>query len=276
MSVVQVERPSLYGRITADLLARIAGGVLQPGDALPSEGAMCREYGVSRITVRRAVAELVARSLLVRRAGVGSFVAGRPGRLREFHLTGFLDDKRDHESTALLNRTVRADAAVAAALGLDPGAAVRHIRTLVRRDGLPMTVADAYTPDEPDRRARDTDYRSPLPAVAAMGLRLGRRVTRAEQAMDAVAADAAVSRHLGLARGTPVMRTRRTYFSAGNVPLELLVVRYHPDRYVFTAELLPRGGTAAYATQDGAVADAPAGPAPATRTRGRPRRSEIT
>ena len=76
-TAIQVSPSSLHQKVKDDLLARIQSGQLPPGAAMPTEAALCREYGVSRITVRRAMAELVTRRLVTRRRGVGSFVTGR-------------------------------------------------------------------------------------------------------------------------------------------------------------------------------------------------------
>lgn len=243
---IHISPSSLHEQVTNDLLARIQGGQLRPGEPMPTEAGLCREYGVSRITVRRAVAVLVERGLVVRRRGVGSFVTGRPAELREFHLVGFLDDKLAFAHQMLLNAVDHADERIAAALGLEPGSPVRHIRTVVHRDGEPFTVTDAYTADLPDRRVSEADFAAPVPSVHKMGERMGRRVTRAEQELDAVAADPVAAQHLGVAVGTPVIRARRVYYSAGDQPIQYLIVRYHPDRYRFVVDLVPRAGTTAY------------------------------
>lgn len=238
---------SLHERVTSDLLRRITSGQLAPGAMLPTELELCRDYGVSRITIRRAVTALVDRRLVVRRRGVGSFVTGRPAELREFHLVGFLDDKLAFAHDVLLSTVISADERIAAALGLEPGSPVRHIRGLVHRDGEPLTITDAYTADLPERRQSETDYTPDVPVAHKLGERLGRRVSRAEQDLDAVAADGPTAKLLGVARGTPVIRARRVYFTTGDQPIQYLVVRYHPDRYRFVVDLVARSGTTAFA-----------------------------
>jgi GntR family transcriptional regulator len=245
--VLHISPSSLHQQVTADLLTRIEAGQLRPGEKMPTEIALCREYGVSRITVRRAVAVLVERGLVTRQRGVGSFVTGRAPDLREFHLTGFLDDKLAFAHRMLCNVVERADARIAAALALPVGSTVRRISSLVHRDGEPFTVVDAYTADTPELRAAVADFAEAVPSVHAMGRRLGRRITRAEQELDAVAADALTARHLGVPRRTPVIRARRIYYASGDQPIQYLVVRYHPDRYRFIVDLVPRSGTTAFA-----------------------------
>jgi len=141
-----------------------------------------------------------------------------------------------------------AEERVAAALGIESGSPARHIRSLVHRGAEPFTLADSYTADLPDRRVSAEDYATGFPTATAMGRRLGRRVARAEQELDAVAADTDTSRHLGLASGTPVIRARRIYFSADDQPIHYLVVQYHPAHYRFMVDLVPRPGTSAFTT----------------------------
>lgn len=70
-----------------------------------------------------------------------------------------------------------------------------------------------------------------------------------------MAADAVAAQHLGVARGTPVIWTRRVYYSAGDQPIQYLAVRYHPDRYRFVVDVVPRAGTTAFAALPRAGAD---------------------
>ena len=251
-SLLHVAPESLHGRVMQDLLARITAGKIPPGAALPTEAALCGQYGVSRITIRRAVADLAARGLVSRRRGVGSFVTARADGLRTVRLTGFLDEARPFQTSPLLDRTVRADAEAAQALGLAAGARVRHFRSLVHFDGEPHTVSDSFTPLE----------LGPV-TVDPTGRRLGHRIERAEQELDAVAADRVLAEQLGCKRGAPVMRARRVYVAPGGRRVQYLVVRYHPRHYRFVVDLLPRQGASTYQV----TADAPPTPGDPARAR---------
>jgi DNA-binding GntR family transcriptional regulator len=243
---IRLSPACLHQQVTEDLLARIQTGRFQPGDPIPPEIELCREYGVSRITVRRAMAELVARRLVVRRRGIGTFVTGRPADRREFHLVGFLDEIQAHDHKIISNTVIRADGRLAPSLSIEPGSPVRHIRTVVHRDGEPFTIADAYTADLPGRRVSEEDVVPRIPMAQKMGERLGRRIIRAEQELDALPADAAAAKHLGIRRGTPLIRARRVYYSADDTPIQYVVVRYHPDRYRFIIDLVQRSGVTAF------------------------------
>jgi GntR family transcriptional regulator len=234
-SFIQVAPLSLHGQVMQDLLARIFDGRVKAGDALPTEEELCRQFGVSRITVRRAIADLAVRGLVSRKRGVGSFVTGRTHGLRTIHLTGFLDESRPFETRALLDHDLRADEETARTLDVPKGTVVRHLRSLVHFDGEPYTVSDSFTHLDAGPVTVDSD-----------GKRLGYQIERAEQELDAVAADAVLAKQLGLKRGTPVMRARRVYFSVSRRPIQYLVVRYHSAHYRFVVDLLSRGGASTY------------------------------
>lgn len=243
---VQVAATSLYHRVHEQLFGQIDRGELAPGAALPSEPELCEAFGVSRITIRRALKELADRRLIVRRRGVGTFVANRLPDQREFRLAGYLGERRILQSRIEADNAESALEEVAGALGLEPGAQVRHIRTVAHRDGEPFTVADAYAAEIQGQQLRAADYASPLPIADAFAARLGRRIERAEQRLDADAADAEVARLLGLAPGAPLLRGRLTYFTSGDTPTQYLVVRFHPDKYRFVVDLVPRPGQTAF------------------------------
>ena len=195
---------ALYQQVSLDLMDRLASDGLQKGAMLPSEAELCEQYGVSRITIRAAIAQLVERGLLVRRPGVGTFVTGRRNTARDFNLVGFLEEGRLFKSRPISNDSMSADADLAAALGLDEGATVRHIRTLVHRDGEPLTVADGYSADTEDDRLTEADYERPVSSAIAIGIRTKRRVHRAEQQLEPLAATGEIAAHLGLEPGTPI------------------------------------------------------------------------
>ena len=97
---------ALYQQVSRDLLDRIAGEGLEKGAMLPSEAELCQQYGVSRITIRAAIGQLVERGLLVRRPGVGTFVTGRSNTAREFNLVGFLEEGRLFTSEPVSNEVL--------------------------------------------------------------------------------------------------------------------------------------------------------------------------
>jgi DNA-binding GntR family transcriptional regulator len=243
---VHISGSSLHQQVTTDLLARIESGQLAPGGPIPTEAELCREYGVSRITIRRALSALVERRLVVRRPGIGSFVTERQSGLRDFNLIGFLDDRLNYSRTILCNIVEDAEEPVRAALGLQAGDAVRHICVLIHDRGDPFAVYDAYSADTQARRMTEADFADPVQSAHAMGERLGRRIIRAEQELEAVSAETGAAAALGLSVGTPIIRARRVYYTVGDQILRYSVIHYHPGHYRFIVDLMPRSGTSAF------------------------------
>lgn len=77
---IRHEEPLLYQQVADDVAAAIGAGDLSPGERIPSEFDLAAVYGVARVTVRRAMAQLRERGLVVVLQGRGTFVAGAPPR----------------------------------------------------------------------------------------------------------------------------------------------------------------------------------------------------
>lgn len=228
--VVSTASLSLHEQVRKDLLARIEGGEFKPGDMLPSEDALCEQYGVSRITIRRAVTDLAAQFLVSRRRGVGTIVTRRLPSQRVFRLNGYLGDSTQLNFSTLLETTDVATEEIAKALEIEVGTTVDHLRTVSHREGEPFTLTEAYK----------VSQAVPDGATSVVTNRLGPRIARAEQELDAVKADALAAEHLSLKVGQPIMRARRVFLNSDDKPVRYTISVYHPDRYRFTVDLRPR------------------------------------
>src|SRR5258707_13858249 len=87
----------LHRQLFLVLHDEIARGALAPGGALPTEQTLCDQFGVSRITVRRALADLADAGLIERRQGVGSFVRDQPPSHRSADAGSYMDELRQTE-----------------------------------------------------------------------------------------------------------------------------------------------------------------------------------
>ena len=234
----------LYERVSRDLMDRLRRDDLETGDMLPSEAVLCEEYGVSRITIRAAIAQLVDRGLLVRRPGVGTFVTGRNSTARDFNLVGFIEEERLYQATPVHNVTEPADQEVAQALSLPFGTLIRRIRTHVHRDdGAPITVADGFSPDTDAGRQTESDLAQVLATAIAMGNRIKRRVHRAEQRLVPEAVTGDVAGFLTVPEGTPAICAHRTVYTVKDAPIYFQRVWYHPEFYSFNVDLIRRDGS---------------------------------
>ena len=142
---------SLYYQLKQDLLGKIAGKEWRPGDKIPNEFELCREYGVSRITVRQALAELEKEGRLIRRQGKGTFVAipRIEQNLASFYSLSEEFKKRGYSpSNKVLDFCLKAPPAdIAEKLGLkgETDRAI-YLRRLRFADEMPMAVEFTYLP----------------------------------------------------------------------------------------------------------------------------------
>jgi GntR family transcriptional regulator len=235
----------LYHQLEENLRARIHEGEFEPGALLPTEEQICADYGVSRITVRRALDALIAQGLIVRRRGVGSFVAEPRSGIRSVRLVGSLDEFLS-ASGALETQMVSlgetsAPAEIAEQLQLETGAPVVRLEAITRMERAPIGYLNIYFPLEIGRLFDPADLDSQLPVIRTMERKANTRVLRAEQVIGADRAGDAAGRHLGIDPQSPVLRVTRVYFTAFDRPIEVALIRYHPERYRYSIDFHSKG-----------------------------------
>lgn len=135
-----------YKLIRNNLVARIRSGELRPGDRVESENALGARYGVSRLTVQRAIRELVSEGILRRVQGSGTFVSsGAPG-FPLVEVRDLVEEIRARGSQpateVLVQRRYLPDETDRALMELEPGASLFHALLLVSSDGVPVALED--------------------------------------------------------------------------------------------------------------------------------------
>jgi len=140
----------LHHQVYLDLRQSLDSGELGPGDRLPPERQLADRYGCSLITVRRALGELAREGRLERTRGRGTFVTA-PRIVHELTApVGWADEMQarglEPFTRVVTSRTQVADATVAQALGLAPGARVHHLERIRGAGGLPLLLEQAYLP----------------------------------------------------------------------------------------------------------------------------------
>jgi len=143
-----------YAQLVNILRQSMAAGILRPGDQLPSEAQLCERYGVSPMTVRRAINTLVDQGMVIAEQGRGTFV--KPIAMSEatFGLKNLQDLLNDTEHTTvniLEARIVRADERVARKLDVPVGQRTVYIRRILRTDNLPTLYHREYLVYDPTR-----------------------------------------------------------------------------------------------------------------------------
>lgn len=204
---------------------------LEPGAALPSERQLCEEYGVSRITVREALRQLVAEGTLVRIRGKGTFVADRPAR-SQLHLASFHEDMRRlgrAPSTVVLQTELRVPPpSTTAALQIRAADKAFHIKRLRLADGVPISIDDAWYPQTVAPAMDRHDLTKSI--YDLLRTEYGYAIDHAEQSIGAISADGELARLLGVPAGAPILAFDRTAF-AGGTRVEHSYSWYRSDRY---------------------------------------------
>ena len=217
---------------------RFAGG-------LPGELALMQQFGVARVTVRRALEQLAGEGLITREPGRGTRpvrapdeAAGAEPALRT-QLTGLLENLVSmglRTSVKVLEvDTVAASTAVAAALRLDSGALVQKaVRVRSTREG-PLSHITTWVPADVARRfgRRELSRKPILVLLEEAGVKVG----RAEQSISARLADAEVAGHLQVAVGSALLAVRRLIYDEADRPVQWLHGLYRPDRYEYEMQL---------------------------------------
>lgn len=140
----------LYVQLMEELETSIRNGVYKPGDKIMTEAEMAKEYGVSLITVRKAVGSLMEKRLVVRKQGKGTFVT-KPKYSRNMKKLQSFTEMCEQMGVkpgaqVLENRLIMADKKVADRLGIEPGSNVVYISRLRLADGEPVQVEKSYFP----------------------------------------------------------------------------------------------------------------------------------
>lgn len=217
-----------------------------PGGArVPAERELAEEFGVSRATLRKVLAEFERDGVLARRQGSGTFVAPSAGRPRVSHqlqLTSFSEEMQrigmTSTSRVLASSREPAGPRYAKRLQVSPADRIIKIQRLRLGDGEPMALEWLALPEKrvPGLDVDELDHGS------LYGMLLERYdlpVTGGTQSMEATVTDADESRILNVSLFSPAMVVERTTWTADRVVIEHARSIYRGDRYVFTADLVP-------------------------------------
>jgi len=229
----------LHRQLQALLMARIEAGEWSPGTYLPSETRLAADYGVSVGTLRKALLELAAQGVVLRRQGKGTVVASHDSDavlFRFFNLRRADGSRLRPESRVLRRRTRAATAEEAALLGLTPPARVIEITRVREADGTPI-IAERIALDAARFGSLARQPASlPNTLYQLYQTDFGVTVHQAEEWLRAIPAPAEAAAALGLAAGAPVMEIRRIArdYAGSAVELRVSLVATAANPYVAT------------------------------------------
>jgi GntR family transcriptional regulator len=219
-------------RLLVDSLRRVEW---KPGAAIPSEQELASRFQVSQGTVRKAIDELAAENLLVRRQGKGTFVSTHHEAHAQYRFLRLLanDGTTPVSRSRFLDcRRVRAPAEISERLGLKAGASAVFVRRLLSLDDKPVVLDDIWLPGRLFRGLnfeRVAAYTGPL--YGLFETEFGVPMIRADERLRAVAAEQAAAALLEVDAGVPLLLVERTSYTYGDRPVEvrrgLCVTRAH-------------------------------------------------
>jgi GntR family transcriptional regulator len=233
----------LYSRVETVLATEIIDGALKVGDQLPTEDSLISRFDVSRITVRRAIQNLVGRGLVEIRRGKGTFVAAPKITQELTELSGFVEDMhalgRKPTARVISKEIVTANTIVAAHLALTKGQRVVRIRRVRLADGIPLSFDETYLPLEIGKRVMSNNLRTE-PIFSLLERKYDIPLVEAEYKLEAVAAEPEVAAALRVKPGSPIFQIERTSYSTGNRPVDYEKLYYRGDLTRFVTRLARR------------------------------------
>lgn len=223
-------RLSRYAQVAARLRDRILSGHWGPGTVLPTEARLGKEFGISRITVRQALALLDEEGLIRRHQGSGTYVSPHPTRRIPLQIdyTGSIRAHAPQLRRKVLRfRREGLGREQAGTLGCEAGAAALYAERLDCLGPVPVAYDQAYiAPAYATRLTRSDLARVDFIEVWSRRQRI--RIVTCRQTVEAVASSETVANRLGLPAGAPVLRSSELYHAAPSGPAGLFISYYHP------------------------------------------------
>ncbi len=215
----------LYQQIKVLIMQSLQSGEWKPGELIPSEVELALRYKVSQGTVRKAIDELSAENLVVRRQGKGTFVATHHEARVQFRFLKLMPDAGEPhqaENRIVEVKRLRGPAEVTRVLDIKAGDSVVCIKRVQYFDSVPTIAEEIWLPGAIFKgltAERLAEYKGPM--YGLFETEFGTQMIRATEKLKAVLADEVTAAQLNIAVGTPVLGVERVSFTYGERPVEL-------------------------------------------------------
>jgi GntR family transcriptional regulator len=226
----------LYARLKIAIRQTIAAG-MKPGDQLPTEAELCRQYGVSRITVREAMQVLETEGVVVRRQGRGTYVADERRREPATYFGSLADEFQGQgkggSSKLVSSESLTADLRISDRLKVAEGSAVFRIRRIRLAYKQPICYQVSYLPRALLGEASQAELRSGslYPRLERL---MGERIDEADEVIEIVIADRYRADRLNVKVGSPLLLVERIVKSHSGRTVEFSRSFYNPKLVCLT------------------------------------------
>ena len=231
----------LYRQIKALILQALESGEWRPGQAIPSEQELAARFSVSQGTVRKAIDEMAADNLLVRKQGKGTYVASHndPRALFRFlRLVPVDGELSSPQSIPLDCWRAKAGQEASRMLAIEAGAPIIIVRRLLKFASKPVVIDEIYLPGEVFQGLTAETLQGWNGSLYSLfESRFGVRMIRAQERIRAVAADRGASEALKLPEGTPLLSVERVTYTYGDKPVEWRRGLYSTAEHFYLNEL---------------------------------------
>ena len=231
----------LYQQIKVLIMQRLQSGEWKPGELIPSEVELGNRFKVSQGTVRKAIDELAAENLVMRRQGKGTFVATHHEDQVQFRFLRLMPDDgqpKPAEKKVLELKRLRAPAEIARLLGMKSGDSVVFVRRVMSFEGVPTILEELWLPGVIFKGLtleRLVEYRGPM--YGLFETEFGTRMIRATEQIRAASADDEMAQLLNVKPLAPLLRVERVSFTYGDKPVEVRRGLYVTEHHHYQNEL---------------------------------------
>lgn len=231
----------LYQQIKALLLQSLDKGEWKPGEAIPSELELAARFQVSQGTVRKAIDELAADHLLIRRQGKGTFVSTHnEAKVRYRFLRLTPDDGHQHTSSSeiISCQRFKTPAEIATLLALRTVDTVINIQRVLSFDGKPTILDTIWLPAQVFKgMTSEAVMQNREPLYAWFEGQYGVSMVRADESIRAVAASEQAAQRLQVEVGSPLLQVERVAYTYGERPMEVRQGLYITDHFHYRNNL---------------------------------------
>ncbi|HEV2656765.1 MAG TPA: GntR family transcriptional regulator [Ktedonobacteraceae bacterium] len=225
-----------YYQLREIMREHVRSGEWKPNDLIPSERELSEQYGISRMTTRQAITDLVNEGLFYREQGKGTFVSNRKITQQLLHLTSFTEDIRARgqrpSAKVLTTEMCAADEEIAEKLRIEVGAPTFCLRRLRLADGQPLAIERSQISFKGCERLLEEDLEQQS-LYRVLEAKFGLTLMEADQELEAGLANREEAQLLKVAVNSAVLYIRRITYTERNQPLEYASSVYCGNKYTF-------------------------------------------